>query len=118
MTKNDRGISIIASDLRSRRDFLTLVVQGAAIATIVPLTHTVNGASAKQVPKPWDLHPDEDRFLRLRAIIDEAIRSGDRAKMLTEASALGLPPLNMLALESVTVDHLCSLSSNRCDRWE
>lgn len=95
--------------MQSRREFLILVVEGAAIGTAAAPAASVPAVVETPAPKPWDSLSNHERITRLRAIIDKAMRSGDRAQMLSEADALGLPRSNMLALESVTSDHLACL---------
>lgn len=100
--------------MQSRRTFLIRVVEGAAIATAATSPASVRVAAETPAPKPWNSLSDRERIIRLRAIIDKAMRSGDRAQMLSEADALGLPKSSVLALQSVTSEHLACLLQHSC----
>ena len=97
---------------RSRRSFLISIAESAAIATVAPFVWPVPVQVGAQPKQPDSLN-NYERLIRLRAIIDEAMRSRNRAQMLIEAAALRLPRSNMLALESITIDHLRVLSNTQ-----
>jgi|SRR6185369_11371591 hypothetical protein len=115
MTQSERETESRRAGSQSRREFLIVVAKTAAISSTAtfawtaPASHTIETLERKL---SGSLTNDE-RILHLRAILEKAIRSGDRAQMLIEAYALDLPDSNMLSLQSVTIDDLRALSNVR-----